>query len=248
MVISGIGLILTIILNPEGIVGPIHTKIAARRTKASDLDSPRAEPEEVHLAPMAPVDGGEVVAAISGIRVTYGGVVAVDGVDMEARKGTIVGLIGPNGAGKTTLLDAMSGFTPCSGTVKLEGRDLSALGPHRRVRAGLGRTFQQTQLYEDLSVAENVVVGAAGASDRGASSVDETLELLGLTDVADRPVGELSQGRRQLVAIARALIGNPDVLLLDEPAGGLDSRESQWLGIAAATHPGYWGDDRPDRP
>ena len=109
--------------------------------------------------------GGEVVvAAISGVRVTYGGVVAVDGVDLEARQGTIVGLIGPNGAGKTTLLDAMSGFTPCTGTVTLAGRDLTALGPHQRVRAGLGRTFQQTQLYEDLSVAENVVVGAAGAS------------------------------------------------------------------------------------
>ena len=230
-VISGIGLILTIVLNPEGIVGPIHAKRAARRAKAADIEAARAEPDEVHLGPMEPVAGGEVVVAISEVRVTYGGVVAVDGVNLEARQGTIVGLIGPNGAGKTTLLDAMSGFTPCTGTVTLKGRDLTDLGPHKRVRAGLGRTFQQTQLYEDLSVSENVVVGAAGASDRGASSVEDTLELLGLTSVADRPVGELSQGRRQLVAIARALIGNPDVLLLDEPAGGLDSRESQWLGL-----------------
>ena len=230
-VLSGIGLILTVVLNPEGIVGPFHAKRAARRAKDADVDAAKSDPDEVHLEAMEPVPGGEVVLATSGIRVSYGGVVAVDGVDLEARRGTIVGLIGPNGAGKTTLLDALSGFTPCEGTVTLEGRDLTGLGPHRRVRAGLGRTFQQTQLYEDLSVTENVVVGSAAASNREASSVEDTLELLGLTNVADRPVGELSQGRRQLVAIARALIGNPDVLLLDEPAGGLDTRESQWLGL-----------------
>ena len=112
----------------------------------------------------------------------------------------------------------------------LEGHDLSRLGPYKRVRAGLGRTFQQTQLYEDLTVTENVVVGSAAASNRPARGLEETLALLGLTSVAERPVGELSQGRRQLVAIARSLIGAPDVLLLDEPAGGLDTRESQWLG------------------
>ena len=231
VVLSGVGLILTIVKNPEGIVGPIHAKLAARRTSATDVETAQADPAEVLLEPMEPLPGGEVVLATNGIRVAYGGVVAVDGVDLEARRGTIVGLIGPNGAGKTTLLDAMSGFTPCQGTVTLEDRDLTGLGPHRRVRAGLGRTFQQTQLYEDLSVTENVVVGAAAASHREASSVEDTLELLGLSSVADRPVGELSQGRRQLVAIARALIGNPDVLLLDEPAGGLDTRESQWLGL-----------------
>ena len=83
------------------------------------------------------------------MRVCYGGVVAVDGVDIDVKRKTIVGLIGPNGAGKTTLLDAISGFAPYEGRMTLEGRDLTALPPHRRVRAGLGRTFQQTQLYED---------------------------------------------------------------------------------------------------
>ena len=164
------------------------------------------------------------------VRASYGGVVAVDGVALELIRGTIVGLIGPNGAGKTTLLDAISGFTAYSGEVVLEQRDLGGVSPHNRVRAGLGRTFQQTQLYDDLSVVENVVVGTAAARGRDASSTTDTLELLGLLDVAECPVGELSQGRRQLVSIARALIGNPDVLLLDEPAGGLDSAESQWLG------------------
>jgi ABC-type branched-subunit amino acid transport system ATPase component len=164
--------------------------------------------------------------------VKFGGVVAVDGATVEVRQGTIVGLIGPNGAGKTTLLDAMSGFTRSSGVVAVCGHDVTKLPPYQRVRGSLGRTFQHTELYEDLTVSENVVVGAAAAAHgRQPKTVPETLELLGLSEFAERPVGELSQGRRQLVSIARALIGNPDVLLLDEPAGGLDSRESQWLGL-----------------
>jgi ABC-type branched-subunit amino acid transport system ATPase component len=115
--------------------------------------------------------------------------------------------------------------------VTLNGRELSQLSAHRRVRAGLGRTFQRTELYEDLSVSENVLVGAAAARGRDSRTVGDVLALLDLSDYAERPVSELSQGRRQLVSIARALIGNPEVLLLDEPAGGLDSHESQWLGM-----------------
>ena len=228
--LSGVGLVFTIVFkNPEGVVGPIHAKIAERRSRGS-TSAPTERLGRGLSSRCEPVPGGEVVLATRGLRVTYGGVVAVDGVDLEARAGTIVGLIGPNGAGKTTLLDAISGFTPSDGTVTLDGRDLSGLSAHRRVPAGLGRTFQQTQLYEDLTVTENVVVGVAGAGDRDAKGVEDTLELLDLASVADRPVGELSQGRRQLVAIARALVGKPDVLLLDEPAGGLDTHESQWLG------------------
>jgi ABC-type branched-subunit amino acid transport system ATPase component len=154
-------------------------------------------------------------------------------------EGAIVGLIGPNGAGKTTLIDAVSGFTAADGVVELEGRNLAGLRSHQRIRAGLGRTFQGIELYEDLSVAENVLVGET-ASRRGrarqlrsteaAPELDDVYELLGLDAVRDRPVGELSQGYRQLVSIARALAGRPRVVLLDEPAGGLDSTESQWLG------------------
>lgn len=228
-VLGGVGLVYTVVKNPEGVVGPIHAKLAAKR-RAVETAPGDPSPAAANLEPMDPVAGGEIVLSVSGVRVSYGGVVAVDGVDIEARKGTIVGLIGPNGAGKTTLLDALSGFIGCEGSVSLMGRDLSTLSPHRRVQAGLGRTFQQTQLYEDLSVHENVIVGVAGAGTRTARSVEETLELLGISELADRPVGELSQGRRQLVAVARALVGNPDVLLLDEPAGGLDTQESQWLG------------------
>jgi ABC-type branched-subunit amino acid transport system ATPase component/ABC-type branched-subunit amino acid transport system permease subunit len=230
-IVAGLGLILTIMTQPEGIVGPVHTRLDARRRAKLDLAAVAVPPLEGELEPMAPVEGGEVVLETRAVRVQYGGVVAVDGVDLQARKGTIVGLIGPNGAGKTTLLDAMSGFTRSTGEVILHGTEISGRKPHQRVRSALGRTFQHTELYEDLSVTENVVVGAAAARGREPKSIEETLALLGLEDVAEVPVSELSQGRRQLVSIARALIGNPEVLLLDEPAGGLDSRESQWLGL-----------------
>jgi ABC-type branched-subunit amino acid transport system ATPase component/ABC-type branched-subunit amino acid transport system permease subunit len=229
-VIAGIGLIGAIIKNPEGIVGPIHTMIERRRHRASNEPLPAFDFSESGLHPMNPVEGGEVVLSSHGLTVRYGGVVAVDDVDLEVRTGTIVGLIGPNGAGKTTILDALSGFALCSGELTLAGQEISTLAPYKRVRAGLGRTFQQTQLYDDMSVAENVSVGAAGAGARPPRPMDEVLELLGIADVAERPVGQLSQGRRQLVAIGRALIGSPEVLLLDEPAGGLDTSESQWLG------------------
>src|SRR5204863_9903402 len=119
--------------------------------------------------------------------------------------------------------------------VLLGGQALEGRPPHERVRAGLGRTFQHIELYDDLSVLENVAVGLPRRGGRGrpASALTElhnTLELLDLTSYAHRPAGELSQGRRQLVSIARAMASNPTVVLLDEPAGGLDTNESQWLG------------------
>ena len=118
------------------------------------------------------------------------------------------------------------------GVGQARGRELGRLPPHRRIRAGLGRTFQQIELYDDLTVRENVVAGLAARERRRASEDDlqRTLELLELTDLAELPAGELSQGRRQLVSIARALIGDPRVVLLDEPASGLDTAESEWLG------------------
>jgi ABC-type branched-subunit amino acid transport system ATPase component len=172
------------------------------------------------------------------VSVHYGGVVAVDGVSFSVKKGSIVGVIGPNGAGKTTLIDAISGFAPQGGDIVLRDRSLTGLAPHLRIRAGLGRTFQAIELYDDLSVAENVKVGLTASSRKHADGskvseddrLAEIFALLGLSEVRGRPAGALSQGQRQLVSIARALAGSPDVLLLDEPAGGLDTNESHWLG------------------
>jgi ABC-type branched-subunit amino acid transport system ATPase component/ABC-type branched-subunit amino acid transport system permease subunit len=251
-VVTGIGLILTVVLNPEGIVGPVHEKLAARRLGAVDrtaltgaaaaiaaaaagAPSATAAAAGPVLKPVEVPPPSPALLALDGVGVTYGGVVAVKDVSLEVPEGSIVGLIGPNGAGKTTLIDAMSGFAPSGGIVTLGGRRLDGLKPYERIRAGLGRTFQGIELWNDLSVKENIVVGLAASAGRpdhadpGADPLGRVLDILGLDAVADRPTGELSQGQRQLVSIARALIGQPKVLLLDEPAAGLDSTESLWL-------------------
>jgi ABC-type branched-subunit amino acid transport system ATPase component/branched-subunit amino acid ABC-type transport system permease component len=235
-VVAGVLLVLTVIFNPEGIVGPIHTTLETRRSKrlrgaarsivGSQVEAPVVPRERVPVA-----DADPELLRVEDLRVRYGGVVAVADLSFTVREGTIVGLIGPNGAGKTTAIDAISGFAPSSGSVSLSGTRLDGKKPHERIRSGLGRTFQAIELYEDLTVRENVVVGlTAGDGGEGEARLDRTLGLLGLTEVADRPAGELSQGQRQLVSIARALVGLPRVLLLDEPAGGLDTVESHWLG------------------
>ncbi|GAB2982891.1 ATP-binding cassette domain-containing protein [Amycolatopsis acidiphila] len=233
VVVSSVLLILTVIMNPEGIVGPAHQKLAAVRAKRETAVAPvESPPEPVPLRSEKP--GRADLLSVRGLGVHYGGVVAVDDVTFDVAGGTIVGLIGPNGAGKTTLLDAVSGFAEHTGTVVLDGRSLEDLAPHERVRAGLGRTFQALELYDDLSVEENVAVGLTASHGRRERPPEEALRrvfsLLDLASLRTRPAGELSQGQRQLVSIARALVGQPRVLLLDEPAGGLDTAESTWLG------------------
>ncbi|MCT9076185.1 branched-chain amino acid ABC transporter permease/ATP-binding protein [Streptomyces fulvoviolaceus] len=243
-VIMGIGLVLTVITNPEGIVGPAHelmNKLRHRRRSAVDaVDDQDAEPltgTTPSARPPVP-EPGDVVLSVRDVGVRYGGVVAVDSVSFAVRSGEIVGVIGPNGAGKTTLLDAISGYSRSTGTVEFDGRPISSLKPHQRGRAGLGRTFQGIELYEDLSVEENVLVGEAAARHggdhvgtvQGLDLRNRLFETLHLSRFRAQPARELSQGRRQLVSIARALAGRPRMLLLDEPAAGLDSSESRWLG------------------
>jgi ABC-type branched-subunit amino acid transport system ATPase component/ABC-type branched-subunit amino acid transport system permease subunit len=248
-VIMGVGLVLTVITNPEGLVGPAHALAARLRRETprddqgdaaltdtfTDTDTDTdSRPTNDRTAP----EPGAVVLAVRDVGVCHGGVVALDAVSFEVRSGEIVGVIGPNGAGKTTLLDTVSGYQRGTGTVEFDGRDLSSLAPHRRSRAGLGRTFQGIELYEDLSVEENVLVGESAArhggdhvgSTEGTQLRSRLFETLHLSSHRGRPARELSQGRRQLVSIARALAGRPRLLLLDEPAAGLDSSESRWLG------------------
>ncbi|MEV8544098.1 branched-chain amino acid ABC transporter permease/ATP-binding protein [Streptomyces sp. NPDC051572] len=240
-VIMGIGLVLTVITNPEGLVGPAHELSARlrrkRRPSALGQDADVLAESAPSSRPPVP-EPGEVLLAVRDVGVRYGGVVAVDSVSFDVRSGEIVGVIGPNGAGKTTLLDAISGYNRSTGTVEFDGRVISSLKPHQRGRAGLGRTFQGIELYEDLSVEENVLVGEAAAlhggdhvgSTQGLELRNRLFETLHLSRFRSQPARELSQGRRQLVSIARALAGRPRMLLLDEPAAGLDSSESRWLG------------------
>jgi branched-chain amino acid transport system ATP-binding protein len=174
------------------------------------------------------------------LRVQYGGVVAVDDVSFEIPAGSIVGLIGPNGAGKTTMIDALTGYhRPARGSVRFRGSAVTGHRPHTLARAGLTRTFQSVELFDDLTVEENLLVAAerpgvvtalaqillpGRAPSRDA--VDWSLDVTELRDIVQRYPGELSHGQRKLVGVARALACRPDLLLLDEPAAGLDTDET----------------------
>src|SRR3954467_11030401 len=160
---------------------------------------------------------------VDALRVTYGGVTAVDDVDLEVRPGAVVGLIGPNGAGKTSTIDALTGYhAPSRGTVTFDGEDITRLRPHLRARRGLVRTFQSVELSDDLTVEENLLVASQrlgvlsalrdlllpiASHPRG--DADWALELGAPTDVAARLPTELSHGRRKLVGVARALAQRP---------------------------------------
>ncbi|HEY9314847.1 branched-chain amino acid ABC transporter permease/ATP-binding protein [Williamsia sp.] len=242
-VITGILLVVTVITNPEGIISEIHKNIAWVRTKLRRGRIPSAFTDlEITPDDTTPYTGrthpvGDVLLSCKGIGVRYGGVIALDDISVDVYDGEIVGLIGPNGAGKTTFIDAISGFTNATGSVFAEGECVDGQRPYQRSRNGLGRTFQGIELYDDLSVRENVSVGTTAARHRGPdrpplddAGLDALFEILHLGAVVDRPVRELSQGQRQLVSVARALAGRPRVILLDEPAAGLDSTESMWLG------------------
>ena len=192
------------------------------------------------------------VAAGAGLSVTklsvqYGGVHAVDGVSLGAEVGKITGLIGPNGAGKTTVFNACSGMVhPASGAVLLNSRPLTRLAAPGRARRGLGRTFQQMELFDSLTASENIALGCEGGfagwnpldhlfsqqSQRSevASRTMEAIELCGVTGIADELVGALSTGQRRLVELARCVAGRFDVLLLDEPSSGLDPLETERFG------------------
>jgi branched-chain amino acid transport system ATP-binding protein len=182
------------------------------------------------------------VLATTGLSVRFGGVHAVEDVDLAVEEGQLVGLIGPNGAGKTTFIDAITGFVRYTGAVELDGRGLAGLPPHTRARRGLARTWQSTELFDDLTVRENLEVGAErpsflalaaeviGRRIPTGDSPDEAIQLLGLGGIADAMPAELTQAQRKLVGVARAIAMRPRLLCLDEPAAGLDTRESDDLG------------------
>jgi branched-chain amino acid transport system ATP-binding protein len=178
----------------------------------------------------------------TGLTVRYGGVKALTDVSLEVADGQLVGLIGPNGAGKTTLIDAITGFAPATGSVRLGGQDLTGHPAHERARRGLSRTWQAAELFGDLTVRENLAVAAhrpgAWASAREIltrraprrEGVDRALEQAGLGELADVLPQELTQGQRKLAGVGRALAARARVVCLDEPAAGLDSDESLELG------------------
>jgi branched-chain amino acid transport system ATP-binding protein len=172
----------------------------------------------------------------SAVSRSFEGVDALRDVTLELRRSEVVGLIGPNGAGKSTLVNVLTGFDrPTSGTVELEGQDVTRWGPSRRGREGLARTFQHSHAFRSLSVRENVEVSAlgGGASPREARRrAQELLELLGLTKGADAPAETLAQGDERRLGVARAVATNPRFVLLDEPAAGLPEAEVDDFSVA----------------
>jgi ABC-type branched-subunit amino acid transport system ATPase component/branched-subunit amino acid ABC-type transport system permease component len=198
-------------------------------------------------APAPPEDeptAGEVVLDVAHVSVSFGGVHALRDVSLDARAGEVVGLIGPNGAGKTTLIDVITGMaSPNAGTVSILGTDLSGRSVHDRSRHGLGRSFQSLELFEDMTAGDNLAVATSGNRPLDyvwalflgrkpplAPAVQEAIRVFELEDDLERMPGDLSFGRRRLLAVARALAGRPRVLLLDEPAAGLSEAEVENLG------------------
>ena len=189
--------------------------------------------------------------AVEHLTVNYGGLVAVDDVTLTVQPGTVHSLIGPNGAGKTTLIDALSGFVRATaGRILLDDRPLESLPPHGRARAGLVRTFQSIELFDDLDLRENLLVAAtrprwwsplvdavAPGRSRRDIDVDGALDTLGLGGLGGARPAELSHGQRRLAGVARALAARPRLVLLDEPAAGLDPEETAALGAVLRALP-----------
>ena len=210
---------------------------AAAKAKARDK-----ERAELLAAP--------VVLQTRGLVKRYGGVTAVNGVDLELHQGQILGLIGPNGAGKTTLFDLISGFAPINaGRVMMHGQDVTALSGHQRAALGMGRSFQDARLWPSLTVAESIAVALHGeaeiqatipalmglpqvaeSEDALAVKVEDLIELMGLGAFRNKFIAELSTGSRRIVELACMLAHRPSVLLLDEPSSGIAQRETEALG------------------
>ena len=186
---------------------------------------------------------------VRSVTVRFGGITALDDVSLTAAPRRVTGIIGPNGAGKTTLLNVLCGLVrPESGQIRFDGRELTRLRPHKLAALGIARTLQGVGLFDGLSVAENVMVGASSharagfwsglfglpRSDRDERQLRqlavEALDRVGAADLADAMPGTLAYGLRKRVALARALVARPRLLLLDEPASGLSESELPELG------------------
>ena len=260
--ISGIAILLTVLGYQDGVAAE-WVKMFRYFKKARKWGRPyiiRLEDVADPSALASSGDGAEQTRVpphsltIDGLTVKYGAVVAVDSVSHRLKPGVVTGLIGPNGAGKTSLIDAISGFTPALGRVLVDDDDISSLPPTRRARAGVARSFQSLELFEDSTVFENLSV-AADPQDLKSylrdlvwpvnppfppEVVRAIVEFQLDTDL-HRDVKDLSYGKRRLLAIARAVAMHPSVLLLDEPAAGLSSTESEELAAVVRRLADEWG-------
>jgi branched-chain amino acid transport system permease protein len=229
LAIYGFSVILIIRYMPDGIWGFLKIVTARWQGKVAQ----RAAAPALQLAPAT--TGGNIVLSVKGLSKHFGGLKAVDNVDIEVRRGGVHALIGPNGSGKTTTLNVLSGlYKATSGRVMLDGTDITDMPPHQRAAAGLGRTFQNIRLFRSMTALENVVIGTErpgntligkGGDDALDQRAMSALTFVGLGRRANELISSFSYGHQRLIEIARALAANPTLLLLDEPAAGLNSSE-----------------------
>jgi branched-chain amino acid transport system permease protein len=229
LAIYGLSVILIIRYMPDGIWGFVNAATARWRAKAKLHDA--GPPLQLTPATV----GGEMVLEVTGLAKYFGGLKAVDNVDIAVRRGGVHALIGPNGSGKTTTLNVLSGlYQATAGKVLLDGTDVIHMPPHLRAAAGLGRTFQNIRLFRSMTALENVVIGAERPGNRligeggYAALIQRAMSALGFVGLGGRAnelISSFSYGHQRLIEIARALAANPTLLLLDEPAAGLNSTE-----------------------
>lgn len=229
LAIYGLFVILIIRFMPDGIWGFFTSWFDRYRTKA------KAPPAIKPLQLKPALVGGDTVLEVKGLSKHFGGLKAVDNVDIAVKRGGVHALIGPNGSGKTTTLNVLSGlYKATSGTILLDGTDITNMPPHQRTIAGLGRTFQNIRLFRSMTALENVEIGAersgntmigAGGAAVLTERAMEALTFVGLGNRANELITSFSYGHQRLIEIARALAANPTLLLLDEPAAGLNSTE-----------------------
>jgi ABC-type branched-subunit amino acid transport system ATPase component/ABC-type branched-subunit amino acid transport system permease subunit len=224
-VVYGVAIIAIILYAPEGVYWRLKDKLASRRNRAL-RPAPAARPASViSLAAVRPAAPGSDLLVLRGIGISFGGLRALDGIDLRVGAGSLHGIIGPNGAGKTTLFNVINGFlAPDAGTISFAGSDLTGLRPNQVCRRGIGRTFQVVRAFPRMSVLENVVVGGfARAEDDGAAEAMAiaALDRVGLADRASDLASGLPTKHLRLMELARALVAHPTLLLLDETLAGL---------------------------
>ncbi|WP_426435056.1 ABC transporter permease subunit [Bradyrhizobium genosp. P] len=228
LAIYGLFVILIIRFMPDGIWGFVSDAFTRWRARA------KAPPAKAALQLKPATTAGDIVLDVTGLSKHFGGLKAVDGVDIAVRRGGVHALIGPNGSGKTTTLNVLSGlYKATSGRIVLDGTDITNMAPHQRTAAGLGRTFQNIRLFRSMTALENVEIGAERPGNTMIGKGDdalteramEALTFVGLGSRANELISSFSYGHQRLIEIARALASNPTLLLLDEPAAGLNSTE-----------------------
>ncbi|MDB5363140.1 MAG: transporter [Rhodospirillales bacterium] len=230
LAVYGLAVILIMVFMPTGLWGMLSRLGGPPRLRE------RGVPDVLTLGDPDAAAGG-LLLEIKGLAKHFGGLKALDGVDISVERGKVHALIGPNGSGKTTMLNVLSGiYRPTRGEVLVDGVKVSGLAPHELAAAGVGRTFQNIRLFLSLTVLENVVIGAQRPHNSAAQTPDQVqrramaaLDFVGMAARADLKVASLPYGHQRLVEIARALAGNPTLLLLDEPAAGLNLTEKQEL-------------------